>query len=423
MLLSVEEAQDIILRNIDPVNRETVRPLTGAHMAVLSREANARDDVPPFTNSSMDGYAVRADDITGATEAKPTTLTVIGTARAGHPVFATLKPGQCFKIMTGAPVPDSADTVVPVEWTAPGDRPDTVKILKKARKGLYLRRKGEDMRRGQVVAPATTVITSPVMGMLATIGIDQVPIVDPPRVAILATGDELREPGQPLELGTIRNSNSYALYGAILEAGGQPILYPSAPDNAEAIQALFQQAAHECDLLVSSGGVSVGDFDFVKSVIESLGHLTMWRVNLKPGKPLAFGDVLGVPIIGLPGNPVSALITFELFVRPAIRTLLGETDWERPRMRLPLLTDFTSHEDRRQYVRCRLLSDNGQLALWPHDNQGSAVQTSWQNVDALMIVPENTGPYHAGDMLDALMLSLAHVRPRHEFSPGTNGVD
>lgn len=412
MLLSVEEAQNIILTSMRPLDRTSSVSLTDAAGKLLAVEAHAQDDIPPFANSAMDGYAVRAVDVARAGSDEPVVLTVIGTARAGHPAHETLAPGQCFKIMTGAPVPSSADTVVPVEWTEPGPQPETVKVYKAASPGQYVRKQGEDMRRGLTVIPQGTLITPPVVGMLATIGIHQVPVINPPRVAILATGDELREPDQPLEPGTIRNSNSYALYAAIQEAGGIPVLYPSAPDNPDAIRALFERAAQECDLLVSSGGVSVGDFDFVKSVIESLGSLTMWRVNLKPGKPLAFGEVCGVPIIGLPGNPVSALVTFELFVRPAIRTLLGDTHWARPTVRLPLVSSFDSIEDRRQYVRCRLVLDHGHLALWPHENQGSAVQSSWQDVDAFMVVPENTGPYRPGQEIDAMLLSIAHLKAR-----------
>lgn len=409
MLLSVEEVQQIILGTVHPLLRVSTHPLTRAYNYLLGEDARADTDIPPFTNSSMDGYAVIAHDVEGASASSPVSLQIVGTIRAGHPVEVPMITGHCYKIMTGAPVPSTADAVVPVEWTQLGPDADTVQILRAVQAGSHIRRQGEDMRQGQVVVARGTVITPPILGMLATIGVAAVPTMQPPRVAIMATGDELRDPGQPLLPGTIRNSNSYALYAAITAAGGEPILYPHAPDDPRAIRTLFQRAADECDLLVSSGGVSVGDFDFVKTVIESLGHLALWRVNLKPGKPLAFGDVQTVPIIGLPGNPVSALVTFELFVRPVIRVMLGDQRWERPTLRLPLAENFTTVEDRRQYVRCRLVVDGHRLSLKPHANQGSAVQTSWQDVDALMIVPENTGPYQAGEELEALVLSLSHV--------------
>ncbi|MCY0879521.1 MAG: molybdopterin molybdotransferase MoeA [Firmicutes bacterium] len=410
MLLSVEDAQAMILNALAPRPRVVMRPLTEAYGCLLGQDVAARDDIPPFTNTSMDGYAVRADEVSAARADHPVVLTVQDTIRAGHWVSSPLRPGHCFKIMTGAPVPETADAVVPVEWTRPAGA-ESVAILQAVAPGQNLRYRGEDMCQGSLVLSKGTRITAPVAGMLATLGWAEVAVVAPPKVAILSTGDELREPGEALPPGTIRNSNAYALYAAIKEAGGEPVLFPKAPDDPEVIRQRFADAAQSCDLIVSSGGVSVGDFDFVKGVIESLGTLTLWRVNLKPGKPLAFGQVLGTPVVGLPGNPVSALVTFELFVRPAIRTLLGDPHWARPVVRLPLVQNFSIVEERRHYVRARLVLKDGRLALWPHGNQGSHVQTSWQDVDALMVVPEGTGPYQQGDELEAMLLSLDHVRP------------
>jgi molybdopterin molybdotransferase len=360
----------------------------------------------------MDGFAVHAKNLSDASPEHPVTLSVLKTVRAGHPIWSAFPDGSCYKIMTGAPVPPSADAVVPVEWTRPGATPGTVDILRSPEPQQHLRLKGEDMRQGAAILNAGSVVTAPMVGVLATVGAHQVTIRRPPRVAILSTGDELVDPADPLAPGKIRNSNSHALFAAVLEAGGEPTLYPAAPDDPAQIHHLFKAAAGQSDLLISSGGVSVGDYDFVKPVIESLGELTLWRVNLKPGKPLAFGRVLGVPILGLPGNPVSALITFELFVRPVIRTMLGDRRWQRPVVRLPLLEDFTQVEDRRHYVRSRVIVQDGRLLLIPHKNQGSAVQSSWQDVDALTIVPEHTGPHPAGTELSAMLLSVQHVFQR-----------
>ncbi len=410
MLLSVEEAQKIILDGTVPLGRVVTRPLTEALGCLVGQDIASDHDIPPFTNSAMDGYAVRAEDVREASQRQPVSLAIKGIIRAGHPTSTPVQPGECYKIMTGAPMPPGADAVVPIESTEGGETGQRVQILDAVPTGGFVRNQGEDMRRGRTVITRGTVITAPVIGILASVGADPVAIIDPPKVALLSTGDELREPNQELVDGTIRNSNSYALHAAIREAGGNPTIYPSAPDDPQAIRALIEEAASESDLLVTSGGVSVGDFDFVKTVIESLGHLDLWRVNLKPGKPLAFGHVLGVPIVGLPGNPVSALTTCELFVRPLIRMLLGDTRWPRVTLRLPLAEEYSAVEDRRQYVRSRLLLNAGQLMLWPHRNQGSAVQSTWQDVDALMIVPEHTGPLRRGDTADALILSLQHVQ-------------
>jgi len=409
MLISVEEAQRTILKSIQPLHENVSRALRDSPGELLAVDAKADENVPPFSNSSMDGYAVRGHDVVAANADRPVVLSVVTTIRAGHPYLGSIGPGQCAKIMTGAPIPTGSDAVIPVEWTDSNAPDTTVKILKAAPVGTNIRRAGEDMPRGQVIVAKGTLITPPVVGMLATLGLADVPVMRRPRVGIVSTGDELQDIDKPLVPGRIRNSNSLALYAATRDAGGDPVLYPPAPDDPQKIRALFQTAAKECDLLVSSGGVSVGDFDFVRPVIESLGTLTLWRVNVKPGKPLAFGHVLGVPIVGLPGNPVSALVTFALFVRPVIRTFLGDHERSRPLVSLPLFRDFPTVEDRRQYVRCRLVVQDGQLWLDPHHNQGSAVQSSWTAVDSLMVVPENTGPAHRGDLVQALLLSLNHV--------------
>jgi len=411
-MISVEDAQSRILSQIHPGPQIETVSLADAVGRVLADDILSPMAVPPFTNTSMDGYAVIADDTASATAEQPVRLRNLGTVSAGHPVQDAVTPGTCWKIMTGAPVPPGADAVVPVEWTQT-QSDGQVLIFRPVTPGAHLRWAGEDFQPGQPALSRGTRLSPPQVGILATLGWAEIPVARRPRIAILATGDELREPGQPLPAGTIHNSNSYALLAAVKEAGGEPIMFPPAPDRLDAIRETIRQAQAEADLIISSGGVSVGDFDLVKAVIEELGELTFWRVNVKPGKPVAFGRVGSVPVLGLPGNPVSALVTFELFVRPIIRRWLGDDQWQRPVVKLPLYRPFTEITDRRHYVRSRLVIEDGHLGLWPHSNQGSAVQSSWADVDALMIVPEHTGPYQRGEELPAMLLGLTALHAAH----------
>jgi molybdopterin molybdotransferase len=404
-MISVEEAQELILQHVTPPAVSNQVPLSQALDRVLAQDLASDVNIPPFTNTSMDGYAVRAADTENASPQHPIHLPVVAEISAGHPYPNTLAPHCAAKIMTGAPVPDGADAVVPIEWTQ-SSGPHQVAITRPVRPGDHVRYEGSDIKKGAVWLRRGTLITPPVIGILATMGYALVPVYPKPRLAIIATGDELREPGARLEPGTIRNSNSYAIMAAAQAAGAAPRVYPPVPDDADAIRQVFLAAQAEADLIVSSGGVSVGDFDLVKRVVEELGALTFWRVNVKPGKPVAFGRVGTVPVLGLPGNPVSALITFELFVRPIIRTWLGDLKWARPIVNLPLYEGFDEVSDRRHYVRSRLVVKDGQLFLWPHREQGSAIQSSWADVDALMIVPEQTGPLRKGQVMPAMLLSL-----------------
>lgn len=403
-MISVEEAQARILASAPPPLANERVALDNALGRVLAADVIADGPMPPFTNTSMDGYAVRAEDTRGASDAHPVVLTVDGSVAAGHPWDGTLRPGHCVKIMTGAPLPATADAVVQVEWTAPHPaNPDAVRIHRPVRPGQNLRYAGEDMQPGQVVLTQGTPLSPSAIGILATVGATDVWVRGRPRVAIIATGDELVEPGTPLAPGTIRNSNSYALAAAVRASGGDPVILPPAPDDLDAIRDRLRRA-QTADVIVSSGGVSVGDFDLVKRALETDGRLNFWRVNMKPGKPVVFGHFGSTPFFGLPGNPVSALITFELFVRPLLLTLEGHLRWQRLHCHLPLAHRFDEITDRRHYVRSRLVQKDGQLMVAPHLNQGSAIQTSWTDVEALMIVEENTGPWDAGTLMPVVLL-------------------
>ncbi|HBQ94572.1 MAG TPA: molybdopterin molybdochelatase, partial [Sulfobacillus sp.] len=325
-----------------------------------------------------------------------------GTIAAGHPSPDSVKHGEAYKIMTGAPLTAGADAVIQSEWTRRSED-NWVLALSPVKPGQNVRRQGQDIHRGDKVLEAGLVVKAPIVGILATIAREDVLVYRKPRVAIVATGDELIEPGEKLELGKIRNSNSYALAAAALATGADPVILPPAPDTKEAISQRFSQAS-TADIILSSGGVSVGDFDWVKNVLSEEGSLDLWRVNMKPGKPVTFGTLHNRPFFGLPGNPVSALVTFELFVRPVIRVMLSVHRWQRTILTLPLYEPFLEIHDRRHYVRSRLVQEGEKLYVWPYKKQDSAIQTSWIGAEALMVVPENSGPYKAGDLLPVMLI-------------------
>ncbi|MCL4495778.1 MAG: molybdopterin molybdotransferase MoeA [Firmicutes bacterium] len=402
MLMTVEEAQERILSHPFPKMSTERLPLLQAWGRVLAEDIVSPEDVPGFTNSSMDGYAVLASDVQQATSDHPVALRIKGTIAAGHPSPDSVKHGEAYKIMTGAPLPAGADAVIQSEWTRRSED-NWVLALSPVKPGQNVRRQGQDIHRGDKVLEAGLVVKAPIVGILATIAREDVLVYRKPRVAIVATGDELIEPGEKLELGKIRNSNSYALAAAALAAGADPVILPPAPDTKEAISQRFSQAS-TADIILSSGGVSVGDFDWVKNVLSEEGSLDLWRVNMKPGKPVTFGTLHNRPFFGLPGNPVSALVTFELFVRPVIRVMLSVHRWQRTILTLPLYEPFLEIHDRRHYVRSRLVQEGEKLYVWPYKKQDSAIQTSWIGAEALMVVPENSGPYKAGDLLPVMLI-------------------
>ncbi len=326
-LLTVAEALAIVLSRVAPLDEERV-PLLDALGRVLAAPVVAADSLPPFANSSMDGYAVRADDIVSAGPQSAVLLRVVADIAAGRPSDVALTPGTAARIMTGAPLPDGADAVVPVEDTdepwrgADRPLPERVAIRRAVGHGDYVRYPGEDIRAGQTVLTAGHVIRPQEIGVLASLGVERVTVVRRPRVGVLATGDELIDVGAPLMPGKIRNSNGYAQAAQVRALGGEALALGVAGDREDDVRArLDAGVAAGVDLLVSSAGVSVGAYDVVKAVLDQAGGVVFWRVRMRPGKPLAFGAYRGVPFLGLPGNPVSAMVSFERFARPAILKL------------------------------------------------------------------------------------------------------
>jgi len=368
-MLSVEEALARLLAQARRIADAEVVSTLAAHGRVLAQPVVSALDVPPMDNSQMDGYAVRCADVTAA----PTTLRVTQRIAAGHP-GRPLSPGSAARIFTGAPVPEGADAIVMQEAsTAAGDR---VTINEVPRPGAWIRRAGFDVRRGATILPAGRRLQPQDCGLAASIGVAQLPVVRRPRVAVFFTGDELVMPGEPLPPGRIYNSNRFVLRGLLERLGCEAIDLGIVPDDFERTRAAFVEAAGRADLIVTSGGVSVGEEDHVKPAVQAEGSLDLWQIAMKPGKPLAFGEVRGVPFIGLPGNPVSSFVTFLLFARPFILRLQGVAEAAPKALSLRADFDWPKPDRRREFLRVRL-NDAGGLELFTNQNSAVLTSTSW----------------------------------------------
>ena len=403
--LSVAEASAHTLAGVTALAAEAVA-LRDALGRVLARDVISPVTLPPWDNSSMDGFAVHADDVRGATDAAPVRLRVIGTIAAGMRSERPVARGEAMRIMTGAPVPPGADSVVRVEDTTSST--DEVEVRDDRDARANIRVAGEDVREGAMVMRAGTTIMAAHVGVLSSVGCDRPAVHRRPRVAILATGDELVMLDAFDDVRARRrivSSNSYSLEAAVRAAGGEPVTLGVAPDDPAALAAHLRRA-EGCDLIVTSGGVSVGDFDYTRRVVTELGGtLSLWRVRMRPGAPLGFGSLFGAPWIGLPGNPVSALVTFELFGRPLLRALAGST---RPHRRtVPVILDeaVELRAPLTHFLRCVLAErDDGTLRARLTGSQSSGMLTSMSSADALLIVPPDPASVPAGTLLRALPL-------------------
>lgn len=402
-MLSVEEARERVLARFQPLAVEEA-PLTEALGRVLAEEAIAREASPPFANSAMDGYALRSADTSGATPGTPLRLRLAGEVPAGSVYGGVVGPGEAVRILTGAPVPAGADAVIQQELVSVAE--GAVALEAPVAGGNNIREAGGDARPGALLAHAGTELGPAEIALLASLGVSPARVTRRPQVAILATGDELQPLGTPLRPGQIHDSNTPYLIAAVRRAGATPVSLGIARDREDDLRAKLD-AARGFDLLLTSGGVSVGDYDLVKRMLTERGSMAFWRVRVKPGKPLAFGELDGTPLLGLPGNPVSAAVTFELFGRPAIRRMLGAASVERPEVEVFYEGGDVRLGDRRQYVRVRLASRGGRLVARDTGEQESHLISSLQGATALLIAPEGEGVIRAGEMARALLLNDA----------------
>ena len=412
-MLSVEEAYEKIMAYFSPLEAEEA-PILQAMGQVLARDVVSPLRLPPMDNSAMDGYAVRHQDIVGASQDSPKALRVIEQVAAGQVPSAEVVDGTAVRIMTGAPIPPGADTVVPFEETDELDRSgkglslDEIGIRYELSSGSNFRPAGEDVKKGEVVLNAGQVVRPAEVGVLASLGMTTVLVIRRPVVAILATGNELLEVGEPAGPAKIYDSNSFSLAASVVKYGGVPQVLGIARDNLEDLNLKISQGTGS-DLLITSAGVSKGDYDIVKDVLMERGEISFWSVRMRPAKPLAFGAIHGpggspVPHLGLPGNPVSAMVAFEEFARPAILRMLGKTRLAKPTIEAVLEGPIYNVDDRRVFARVEITKRDGTYYASPTGPQGSNILTSMSRANGLAICPEDVPEMNAGQKVRVKML-------------------
>ena len=422
VLLSVDEAIERVLAAFRALETIHVQ-LSDCYGLVLSQDVLAKHDVPLDNNSAYDGYGVRAADIRGASAEHPVRLGVIYDLAAGYVGEEAVGPGEAVRIMTGAPIPDGVDTVLGFEgtdredWGKFGSDPrggsgqDTsfVNVLGPEVKGKNIRLAGEDIACGHVALPVGTVLRAGAIGVLASLGISEVPVHRRPRIGVVPTGDEVLEIDEELRSGKVRNSHAWALTALIGHYGAAAKRYPIIPDNVAAVRSALAVAAVENDLIFTIGGVSMGDHDLVKSVVGAEGDADFWQIAMRPGKPLLFGHIDGTPILGLPGNPVSGLVVFEQFGRPAILKMLGRERLEKPTVLATARTNLRGAGQRRMFVRVRVTKTDDGYECWSTGEQGSGIMTSMAFADGLAIVHEDVDFVNVGESVMVQILDWSEL--------------
>lgn len=410
-MISLEEARELVLSRVEPLSIELV-PVLDAVGRVAAADLKSDIDISPFAHSAMDGFAVHYDELETASPETPVEMDVIAEVAAGDMYEGPVEVGQCVRIMTGAPLPDAVDAVVKYEIVdvvrGDGKLGSRVAFTAPTKARNNVREAGEEAKAGEIVVGKGEVIGSAGVGFLAGCGIVEVPTHRGPRVAIISIGSELVDPTEVPSLGKIRNSNSYALAACAQSAGAVPTILPIVEDTQEALTAAVQAAANEYDFVVTSGGASNGDFDFIKPVVESLGELLMTTVNIRPGKAQTFGVVNGTPVFGLPGNPAAAYVGFELIIRPALRKMQGYTHFERPIVAAKLSRDYKKKDPRRIFLRSTLYrNDEGDYVVAPAKNQSSGLFGVIQRSNCMAIMPEGLESRTAGSMIECILLDVS----------------
>jgi molybdopterin molybdotransferase len=417
-VISVEQALEQILSNISVLDTEE-KPILDSLGQVLAEDIHSEIDVPPRDNSALDGYAVRSSDIKGANNKNPLILKVIDMIVAGGTPKKALTSGTAIRIMTGAPTPEGADCVIGFEDTDETSRissakeiPPEIGILVKEESGANIRKTGESIHKGEKVLANGTIIRPSEIGVLASMGRSEIKVVRRPIIAILATGDELTRLGEPLLEGKIYNSNSYSVAAQVIREGAIPKLLGIALDNEASVVNKINQAM-DADLLITIGGVSMGDYDVVKDVLSKQGKMVFWKVRTKPGKPLAFGTlkrsvkgskIKDLPHLGLAGNAVSSMVNYELFVRPAILKMMGKTNINKTSVEAIIEDKISNNDGRRIFARVMVSKRDGQYYAKLTGPQGSGILTSMTLANGLAIVPETTSVINKGDRLQVMML-------------------
>lgn len=408
-MISLEEARELVLSRVEAMPSEEVG-LLDVIGRVAAEDLASDIDISPFAHSAMDGYAMRASQLAGASADAPVDLDVIAEVPAGSWYGGPIGEGECVRIMTGAPLPEVADSVVKYEIvdvvSGNGREGSRVAFTAPVDAGNCVRAAGEEAKAGEVVVRAGEVIHSAGVGFLAGCGVTKVRTFRRPTVGIIATGSELVDPTEVPTQGKIRNSNSYALAACAIDAGAVPTVLPIAADDFEGLRAAVLDACSKFDFVVTSGGAANGDYDFIKKVVDDAGELLMTTVNMRPGKAQTFGVVEGTPVFGLPGNPAAAYLGFQMIIRPALRKMQGYSHFELPRVRARLVGSTKKRDPRRIFNRATLTKDDAGYLVTPAKNQSSGLFGPIQRANCFVVLPEGPGEFAEGDVLDCVMLDI-----------------